>query len=51
MKNLAVQPARKLEAWVSKNKGMNIAKEWVNCEVTFNGENRKQQLSSLRKKN
>jgi hypothetical protein len=30
--------------------GIKIAKEWVNCEVTFHGENRKQQLTSLRKK-
>jgi hypothetical protein len=29
---------------------MKIGKEWVNCEVTFYGENRKQQLTSLRKK-
>jgi hypothetical protein len=29
---------------------MKIAKEWVNCEVTFYGENRKQQLTLLRKK-
>jgi hypothetical protein len=35
---------------VEKNMGMKIGKEWVNCEVTFYGENRKQQLTSLRKK-
>jgi hypothetical protein len=29
--------------------GMKIAKEWVICEVTFYGENQKQQLTSLRK--
>lgn len=35
---------------VEKEMGMRMAREWVNFEVAFYGENRKQQLTSLRKK-
>lgn len=35
---------------IEKKSGMRISKEWVNNEVTSNGENRTQQLTSLRKK-
>lgn len=35
---------------VDRTKGMKISTEWVNRQVSFNGEGRKQQLTSLRKK-
>jgi hypothetical protein len=30
--------------------GMRLSKEWINCEIASYGDNRKQQLTSLRKK-
>jgi hypothetical protein len=35
---------------VKKNVGMRISKEWINCEIASYGDNRKQQLTYLRKK-
>jgi hypothetical protein len=35
---------------VEKNVGMRISKKWINCEIASYGDNRKQQLKSLRKK-
>jgi hypothetical protein len=34
---------------VEENMGIKIAKDWVNYEVTFYGENLKQQLTLLKK--
>ena len=35
---------------VDRSKGMKLSTEWINRQVSFNGEGRKQQLTSLRKK-
>jgi hypothetical protein len=34
---------------VENNVGMLLSKEWINCEIASYGDNRKQQLTSLRK--
>jgi hypothetical protein len=51
IKNLAVRAVKRSELSVFGGKvGMKISKEWSNNEVSYNGENRAQQLRSLRKK-